>query len=298
MTTLNTSYAPIPERKSSRWPPSPGVYVNVEFKVPMSENDKGHGASLRYTSKNMRERERARKNVQLGNSSIPAILTPGRPQPSQQPHYQQRPQQQQQRTRGLVIRTETAERGRSAPPIMNDRSDPVSPVSPMSSFGSPIQQRVVTFPRQNLADRFDRPLPPTPGKFRLGEDGLPWSTTPSYWNAKPDTSESVDSTPRSIESLQSPSSARRNEDPKRVRELSELQQAMMTVDSMSSDVWDPWMWDSVGDLPRGPRSIGWAVSSNDASNSPKAPPPPPYVVSQWEESYNKRMAAGRPKSTG
>lgn len=303
----NASNPPYPDRKSSRWPHTPGVYVNVEFKVSMSENDKGHGASLRYTSKNMRERERARANTHLGDAPIPSILTPGRPQPNQQPRYQQKPQEQQERARRLDIRTEAPERGRSAPPTMNDRSQPISPVispvSPMSAVISPIQHRIVNFPRQTITDRLNRPLPSTPGRFRLGEDDLPWSTPPSYWNAEPDVSESVGPARMSIEPYHPPPTTKRNEDPQRVRELSELQQAMMTVDSMSHDVWDPWMWDSVGDMPRGPRSIGWAVSSNDApdspaSQSPRTPPPPPYVVSQWEHACGRRIAAERPRSTG
>ncbi|APA14246.1 predicted protein [Sclerotinia sclerotiorum 1980 UF-70] len=311
-TSKGTPYPPHPHQKSSCWPSAPGVYVNVEFKVSMSENDKGHGASLRYTARNMKERERARANTHLGGRPIPSILTPGYPQPNHPCRHQQRPQQQQERDRGLSIGLETPERGRSAPPTMNDRRQPVSPVSPvspMSAIDSPIQQRMVNLPRQNIMDRLDQPLPSTPGRFRLGEDDLPWSTPPSYWNAKPNTSESVGPTRISIEtphSSQTPTNAtptKRTEDPQRVRELSELQQAMMTVDSISNDVWDPWMWESVGEMPRGPRSIGWAVSSNDAidspgSASPKIPPPPPYVVSQWEHACGRRIANGRPRSTG
>ncbi|KAF7915690.1 uncharacterized protein EAE98_011033 [Botrytis deweyae] len=310
-TSFDGPYPPNPQQKSSsRWPTAPGVYVNVEFRVSMSENDKGHGASLRYASRNMRERERARANTHLGGKPIPSILTPGHPQPNNPSQYQQKLQQQRDLNRGLSIGMETPGRGRSAPPTMNDRTQPispVSPVSPMSAVGSPIQHRIVNLPRQNIMDRLDRPLPSTPGRFRLGEDDLPWSTPPSYWNAEPDTSESVGPTLTSIETFQSyqpsPTTARRTEDPKRVRELSELQQAMMTVDSIDNDVWDPWMWDSVGDMPRGPRSIGWAVSSNDASGLPassslKTPPPPPYVVSQWENACQKRVTTTRPRSTG
>ncbi|TGO49042.1 hypothetical protein BOTNAR_0447g00070 [Botryotinia narcissicola] len=275
-TSFEGSYPPNPQQRSSRWPTAPGVYVNVEFRVSMSENDKGHGASLRYASRNMRERERARANTHLGGKPIPSILTPGHPQPNNPSQYQHKLQQQRDFERGLSIGMETPGRGRSAPPTMNDRTQPISPVSPVSPMSA------------------------------VGND-LPWSTPPSYWNAEPDTSESVGPTITSIETFQpyqpSPTTARRTEDPKRVRELSELQQAMMTVDSIDNDVWYPLMWDSVGDMPRGPRSIGWAVSSNDASGSPnspspKTPPPPPYVVSQWENACQKRITTTRPRSTG
>jgi hypothetical protein len=288
-TSWDSSYPPRAQ-KNSRWPGAPGVYVNVELRVSRSEHDKIHGGALTYASKNMKGRIDTVEN----DPSIPSILTPGRHQPNQ-PRYQQR---HQERTRGLAIRTsETPERGRSAPPTMSDRSCPISPLTPDSPVGY----------RDSLTQPtiMERPLPPTPGRFRLGDDDLPWSTPPSYWNAQPTEPANVRPSHRSLEPP-----PRRLEDPQRVRDLSELQQAMMTVDSLSHDVWDPWMWDSVGDLPRGPRSIGWAVSSNDAPNSPNLsfsspvspvsppPPPPPYVVSQFEHACGRRAAAQRPKSTG
>lgn len=95
--------------------------------------------------------------------------------------------------------------------------------------------------------------------------------------------------------------SRRLDDPQRVRDLETLHQAMMTVDSLGNDGWEPWTWESVGDMPRGPRSIGWAVSSEDApSRAPIAPDapvePPPYVVSQWEQAFGRGRS--RPKSSG
>lgn len=89
----------------------------------------------------------------------------------------------------------------------------------------------------------------------------------------------------------------RGEDPQRVRELEALQQAMMTVDSLPNDGWEAWTWESVGDMPRGPRSLGWAVrTEGERSVSSPLSPPPPYVVSQWEEAFGRDD--WRPRSSG
>jgi len=130
-------------------------------------------------------------------------------------------------------------------------------------------------------------LPPLPSQYRLGEHGLPWSTEPWY---RPDSPGFSAPTTSDIE-LEN----RRGEDPQRVRDLEELHQAMMTVDSISHDELEPWIWESVGETPRGPRSLGWAVSSNDAMEGNPRSPPPPYVVSQWETSWNWST---RPRSSG
>ena len=146
----------------------------------------------------------------------------------------------------------------------------------------------------------ERPLPPLPSRFRLGEDGLPWSTEPWYQPQSPGFAAPT------VVGIQNED--RRGEDPQRVRELGALHAAMMTVDSMPHEGWEPWTWDSVGDMPRGPRSLGWAVSRDDSvlspvsqASAPSAPsvasPPPPYVVSQWEQSFS-RSNSMRPMSSG
>jgi hypothetical protein len=77
---------------------------------------------------------------------------------------------------------------------------------------------------------------------------------------------------------------------------------MMTVDSIPHDGWEPWTWDNAGEMPRGPLSLGWAVSRDDSTLSPVSPPsgtpaPPPYAVSQWEQQYG-RSTGVRPMSSG
>jgi hypothetical protein len=119
---------------------------------------------------------------------------------------------------------------------------------------------------------------------------MPWSM-PAWYRSSPDHSYSA-----AASEVVMNQENRRMEDPQRVREMETLHQAMMTVDSLDHDGWEPWTWDSVGDMPRGPRSIGWAVSSRDAPpGSPPKPAPPPYVVSQWEQAYGGRNY-GRPRS--
>jgi hypothetical protein len=140
--------------------------------------------------------------------------------------------------------------------------------------------------------RLDQPLPPTPSQFRLGDAELPWSMPAWYRATEP---EFATSSPVRVER-----ESRRTDDPQRVRDLETLHQAMMTVDSLGNDGWEPWTLDSVGDFPRGPRSIGWAVSSTDASLRPSvaSPGPPPYVVSQWEQALSRSMRRNRPRTSG
>lgn len=143
----------------------------------------------------------------------------------------------------------------------------MSPIAPLQHTSSmPIEGR-------------DRPLPATPSHFRLGEDGLPWSTEPFYRCEEP-----VVGSPIRPAMVEIELEGRRIEDPQRVRELEELHQAMMTVDSLDHDGW-------VGDIPasRRPSTLGWAISTNpaedDFSQDNLEPPPPPYVVSQWESTF-------------
>jgi hypothetical protein len=216
----------------------------------------------------------------------PSILIPGH---GRNVERQTRHEQQQERQRGLGVRTrEQHERGSSAPPALSDRLQPISPVSPISMLHHTSSMPI---------GWSERPLPPVPSRFRLGEEGLPWSTEPWYRAPEP---EFVTPTIVDIELDDT-----LGEDPQRVRELESLQQAMMTVDSLPHEGWEPWTWDSVGDMPRGPRSLGWAVRSTDAvvppsfspSFSPSSPPPPPYVVSQWDHAVGRSLSS-RPRSSG
>lgn len=285
-----------PPRTSSRFPP--GIYVNVQVGVSCSKGNRPHTASINYATRSMRERlYRQQQEEQwrlLELQQHPQILMPANGQYS----VRHSRQHQYERERRLTVRTrEQHERGSSAPPALSDRLQPISPIGPIYPR-DPIPGIAHT---QSLpTGATERPLPPLPSRFRLGEDGLPWSTEPWYQPQSPGFAAPT------VVGIQNED--RRGEDPQRVRELGALHAAMMTVDSMPHEGWEPWTWDSVGDMPRGPRSLGWAVSRDDSvlspvsqASAPSAPsvasPPPPYVVSQWEQSFS-RSNSMRPMSSG
>ncbi|KUJ14768.1 uncharacterized protein LY89DRAFT_122074 [Mollisia scopiformis] len=283
-----------PPRTSSRFP-APGIFVNVEFGV--SFRDRPHTASMNYTSRRMQERLNRQRREQdelllqernhrhpfeqpLWSGPHPSTLTPGT---GDEGYRRNRQQQRQQQQRSLGVRTrEQHERGSSAPPSLSERPQmPTSPVSPIMSI-----QHTSSMP----LDGYERPLPPLPSQYRLGEDSLPWSTEPWYRPASPDYVPPPATVGIERENW-------RGEDPQRVRELEDLHLAMLSVDSLPHDGWEAWTWESVGEMPRGPRSLGWAVSSNDTpEGNVRSPisPPPPYVVSQWESSWGWN----RPRSSG
>lgn len=255
--------------------------------------DRPHTASVNYTSRRMQERLNRQRRQQdelllqernhrhpfeqpLWDGPHPSTLTPGMGESEYRRHRQYQLEQQS----SLGIRTrEPHERGSSAPPYLSERIQmPISPVSPIMSI-----QHTSSMPLEG----YERPLPPLPSQYRLGEDSLPWSTEPWY---RPDSPVHQAQTTTDVE-LEN----RRGEDPQRVRDLEELHQAMMTVDSLPHDELEPWIWESVGETPRGPRSLGWAVSSNDRLTATPISPPPLYVVSQWEASWGWRT---RPRSSG
>lgn len=285
-----------PPRTTSRF--QPGIMVNMEFGVSFSTTGRPHTASINYSSRAMQEKLAHQRRQEEDFFLQPRSYGPLQDENHRGPHpaplmpnnyHNQNRQRQQHRTQRLGVRTrEQHERGSSAPPSLTERLQPISPISPIGDI-HPIQH-TSSMPLEGL----ERPLPPLPSRFRLGEDDLPWSTEPWYQpTATEQEEEYVSPTMVGLEQEN-----RRGEDPQRVRELETLHQAMMTVDSLAHDAWETWTWDSVGDIPRGPRSLGWATAREESRPgpvSPMSPPPPPYVVSQYEEQYGWY---GRPRSSG
>ncbi|RDL32561.1 uncharacterized protein BP5553_09017 [Venustampulla echinocandica] len=253
-----------PSKPASRWP-APEIYVNMEFGVSLSPRDPPHIASMKYASKNMHQRMYRPEREERQIDPHPPTLMPGAGR-----RYQRRQQSDEQRPSRLMVATRPPyERAGSAPPSISDRTHPINPVSPVSQV-SPICHR-----SSMVIDPRERPLPPLPSRFRLGEDDLPWSV-PTWYRPQ----EQEVATP----SVMNPEpEERRVEDPQRERELEELHLAMMTVDSLNNDGGEPWTGSSVGDVPRRPRSLGWAVRSEPDPESYSTAmldiPPPPYVVS-------------------
>jgi hypothetical protein len=301
MAAWDTSFPPPRVPQTSRMP-TPGIFVNVEFGVSLNtQRDRVHIGALRFGSKNVQSKIQRKRDEQFRQQRLQRQqqeelffeTTPTSLMPASGFYMQEQSlNQDQERPQRLTVRTQY-ERGSSAPPTLSDRHIPLSPIgsiSPMSPV-SPITtiqqiQHVSSAPFEG----YERPLPSVPALFRLGEDGLPWSTEPFY---RPQSPECVRASMVDIDGDHG-----RGEDPQRIRELESLQQAMMTVDTLPNDGWEPWTWDSVGDMPRGPRSIGWAVRSETTRSTPiSPPPPPPYVASQWEESYD-RYNRFRPRSSG
>ena len=316
-----------PPRTSSRQWYAPGLFVNVDFAVSFGQNHKTHNASMTYTSKRMEaklaEESRRRYEQGLYQQQHPAILTPGyNVTQEHQARYLQQQQaahvQRQKQQRRLAVNTrEQYGRATSAPPTVTDRTQPISPVSPISPMSpiatlrhnsstinptrhspSPLTSSNVNGPMRHTSSlpigRKDQALPPSPSQFRLGEDDLPWSTPAWYRSPEPENASLA------VPRAQDEPPVRRLDDPQRVRDLGTLQQAMMTIDSLENDGWEPWTWDSVGDMPRGPRSLGWAVSSNDAPSreviAASLDRPPSYNISQWEEIVFRERS--RPRSSG
>jgi len=264
-----------PPRTSSRWA-APGLFMNFQVGVSFSNNDPPHTASIKYSSRNMQERMYRQHQDAHSTQHEPRSLMP---------ENSQARLSRQQRARSLDARPiDPYGRGISAPSTRYDRHESINPVSAITPI-----HHTSSMP----LERANRPLPAAPSRFRLGEDGLPWSTEPWYRCEEEQIVSPIRPTMVGIELEE----RRTAEDPQRVRELEDLHQAMMTVDSLDHDGWETWTWDSVGDIPRGPRSLGWAVSTEATTERLREalePPPPPYVVSQWEQVYGRR--AVRPRS--
>jgi hypothetical protein len=278
-----------PPRTSSRFPP--GIFVNVQVGVSCSKGDRAHTASVNYATRSMRERLYRQQQEEQWR----LLELQQHPQdPSGHAVRHSRHHQHNREQRRLTVRTrEQHERGSSAPPALSDRLQPISPVSPIGPIYPRDPIPGITHTHSLPPSGTERPLPPLPSRFRLGEDGLPWSTEPWYQPHSPGY--------RAPSILSIEHEDRRGEDPQRVRELEALHAAMMTVDSIPHGGWEPWAWDSAAEMPRGPLSLGWAVSRDDSTLSPVSqpgpPPPPPYVVSQWEQSFG-RSDSIRPMSSG
>ncbi|KAI0458985.1 hypothetical protein F5B21DRAFT_373944 [Xylaria acuta] len=122
------------------------------------------------------------------------------------------------------------ERGSSAPPVIHD--------GPWSDEeGGP---SATLFPRPARATRNPphvwKDLPTNPARFRLGEDGLPWSSSAWPFDADADEGEPPFANLPTTLPL-SPPNRRHSDDPQKVKDLESLSSAMVTVDNGFENQW-------------------------------------------------------------
>jgi hypothetical protein len=178
-----------------------------------------------------------------------STLQPGRMRPHHQNHHQQQEEEHQrsrqrgqnehgrghrQRESRSESRGGAQERGKSAPPPFHDSPWDAVP-GPSSSLFPPGPQARAEQPGVG------KPLPAAPSRFRLGEDGLPWSAW--AWPVDPHDPEQGDETEDAPPYANQPTTVAisplksRGDDPDRTRELESLSAAMMTVDNGFENQW-------------------------------------------------------------
>ncbi|KAF7544246.1 hypothetical protein G7Z17_g10108 [Cylindrodendrum hubeiense] len=262
----------------------PAIYVHFEFGVAWTPRHASRNRQLTYMSKNMRDRanqfprQLPPSNTNYLTNNVP-YQQPSQSQPQTQPHQHQVPnqntlqwhfprdvvfvpppvQQQQQQQQPYLqnhqwqalhpertSRTQSRsshERGRSAPPPLNNSpwdANPESSAANTMAHNLPRDQRPIPEPEIWKA------LPATPNQFRLGEDGMPWSSWTFPMGYADDDNDDNDeqgnrrrSTPQVSEI--SPESSRRSDpsdrDKSKVREMQSLAAALVTVDNGFEDQW-------------------------------------------------------------
>ncbi|KAH7122843.1 hypothetical protein EDB81DRAFT_847189 [Dactylonectria macrodidyma] len=264
----------------------PAIYVHFEFGVAWTPRHNPRNRQLTYMSKNMRDRanqfprQLPPSNTNYLTNSI-TYHQPPQPQAQVQPYYQthvptqnsQQPhfprevvvvappiQQQQQQEQQTYPQTHqwqalhpqrtsrthsrsSHERGSSAPPPLN--SSPWD-TNPEPSYTNPVANNLPRNQRPTHEAEIWKALPATPNQFRLGEDGMPWSSWTFPMGYADDDNEDSDdqgcrrrSTPQFSETL--PESSRRSDpsdrDKGKVREMQSLAAALVTVDNGFEDQW-------------------------------------------------------------
>ncbi|KAI0404057.1 hypothetical protein F4802DRAFT_262789 [Xylaria palmicola] len=179
-------------------------------------------------------------------------------------------------------RLSNAERGSSAPPVIHDgpwRHDDDDEGGPSATlFPRPV--RTARQPPHVWKD-----LPTNPARFRLGEDGLPWSASawPFDADANADAEDEEDGEPPFANLPTtlplSPPNRRHSEDPQRARDLESLSTAMVTVDNGFENQWwnqgtrEPTAWSPPDDADPDDDDDARPLSAADALLLSAAEPP-------------------------
>ncbi|KAI0474264.1 hypothetical protein F4859DRAFT_84143 [Xylaria cf. heliscus] len=246
----------------------PQLFVQLSWGVSWSDRYVPRTHTLSYTSKHLKE---ARNS---GNF------------PRQEPYHQHRrpdsPQRQHhrdhERAHGrsgnsrphhLMVqsarresrsesRRASNERGSSAPPpIIHDGPWDDEEGGPSATL-FPRPARATWNPPHVWKD-----LPTNPARFRLGEDGLPWSATAWPFDADGDEDEPPFANLPTTLPL-SPPNRRHSDDPQKVKDLESLSSAMVTVDNGFENQW----WNQG---PREPTAWVPADSADDDDDEDERP---------------------------
>jgi hypothetical protein len=265
----------------------PQIYVHFEFGVSWSQRHPPNRHQVTYVSRNMRERNHASRHIPPPTTNYLAVAPRSHHQTQHRsisgpypaaPHYQPEEQPQERRHSRQSSRS-SHERGSSAPPPFHGNPWEVEP-EPAGSSALPSSQ-----PQPHVW----KELPAVPSRFRLGEEGMPWSAWSGEYYEESDggdkdeehrATSSTHHQPhhqphhqshyQAIPSVFPPERAEHDYDGQR-RELEALSAAMMTIDNGFEDQW--WFQGPretvAGDLhtasalpaPQPTReSLGWAVA--------------------------------------
>lgn len=245
----------------------PQIFVHLEFGVSWSQRHTPRTHQVTYTSRNLRE-ARERGSFPRQPPPPPPTNFRGAGHRSHKParHGQEQPQQPQQPARGHTqasgperpleyygvpepdrsiteqrrasrseARASLHGRGSSAPPPFHD-SPWDAGVGPSSLPFQPAEQMMAAEPS------VWKPLPQDPSRFRLGEDGLPWSSW--AWPMDPyDAAGDEEEDERELQYANRPTTVpisprrTRSSDPDNAGELESLSAAMMTVDNGFENQW-------------------------------------------------------------
>ncbi|KAI1847688.1 hypothetical protein JX265_009118 [Neoarthrinium moseri] len=259
----------------------PQVYVHLEFGLSWSQRHSPRTHTVTYTSRNLRDSRASRsfpRQLPPPNTNFLTVdnrqQRPGEQrdqvdryhqQQQQYHHHQSRLQQPQAqherdyerpRDQGRASRPRPGheqehgherresrsesrglshERGKSAPPPFHG--------SPWDTEPGPSASLFPSGPQTSLEQpSLWKPLPAAPSRFRLGEDGLPWSAWawPADPHAPSQSEEGDDDEPpyaNQPTTVRISPERRRHDDPERTRELESLSAAMMTVDNGFENQW-------------------------------------------------------------
>ncbi|KAI3319038.1 hypothetical protein HD806DRAFT_300765 [Xylariaceae sp. AK1471] len=264
----------------------PQLFVQLTFGVSWSDRHIPQSHTFSYTSKNLKS---ARDSGHFPRQAPPSQQH--RRQDASQPQYRgERHHRDHERPRSRPSNSRSRHVGAQSPP-RESRSGSRRPANERGSSAPPPTHNspwndeeggpsATLFPRPARATMNSpfiwKDLPTNPARFRLGEDGLPWSA--SAWPFDPAGDEDGDEPPfanlPTVVPL-SPPNGRRSEDPQRVRELESLSMAMMTVDNgFENQWWNQGERESVAWFPSDPdKDDGHPMSIDDAALLSAAEPP-------------------------